>query len=336
MYYLNYSHTLRALDGYVATHNKEKVTYKERVRPAMVATAQQLLKIYGIALAKSYKRKAFTKEELPALRTNNIQLAKLTHASTRTVQRHLVRLQAAGIITKKRWHGSKAPFELWFSPKVLSLKLPDVVIATVIPREIDSQKDVDKYVEKPVNNLKNGGNNNFLSYTDNQCFKNKNTSKSPHTDTRNITSNINNIIKRVNKLLTPIEKKEDLNKKITGNTGQEWTPLALRFSLQTGNTTGNTGEKWTPLTLRGKTATGNIFFYWKHTRKSPDKKQSTGKSCLAGGKARKTGQKNRKANCSRVTPDRICRKTMGIGKKEALCKDTFDDDTRRNSKRAVV
>ncbi|WP_459212742.1 hypothetical protein [Aquimarina rhabdastrellae] len=243
MYYLNYTHTLRALDGYVAVHNKEKTNYKERVRPAMVATAQQLLKIYGIALAKAYKRKAFTKEELPALRTNNVQLAKLTHASTRTVQRHLVRLQAAGIITKKKWNGSKAPFELWFTAKVLSLKLPEMPAAVTAATLLDKETVVNNPVEKPVNKLKNEVDYNFLSYTDNQCFKNKNTTIGRHTDTSNTTSNINNRIIRVNKLLTPIEKIQNLSKRLTGYTGQERTPLPLRPSLRTGYTTGNTQEK---------------------------------------------------------------------------------------------
>ncbi|WP_459213198.1 hypothetical protein [Aquimarina rhabdastrellae] len=119
MYLLNYTYTLRALDAHVSTYNQKEEHYNVKVRAAMVATAQQLLKIYGIALAKAYKRNPFSSDALPSLRTNNVQIAKLTHSSTRTAHRHLIRLQEAGIIIKKVWHGSKAPYELWFNPEVL-------------------------------------------------------------------------------------------------------------------------------------------------------------------------------------------------------------------------
>ena len=247
MYLINYTYTLRALDNYVYAYNEKEEHYHRKVRAAMVATAAQLLKIYGIALAKAYKRKPFTAENLPSLRTNNVQIAKLTHASTRTAHRHLIRLQEAGIITKKIWHGSKAPYELWFNPEVLHLKLPIVENATETTATMSApkaKKAVDKYVDKPVNNPKLEGVTGFLSYTENQCVKNKNTPNCRNTDTSNIKKYINNKIIDVHKFST-FHKETHLK----GHTGLKKTHLK-----------GHTGQDRTPLSLRNDSEKGHIFF----------------------------------------------------------------------------
>ncbi len=247
-YLLNYGYTLKALDAFVSDFNEQETAYKNKIRPAMVATMQQLLKIYGIALAKAYKKQPFTLEKLPPLRTNNVQIAKLTHASTRTVHRHIIRLQEAGIIINKQWHGSKAPYELWFTSKVLFLKLPDVVQNSISHRKTPAIKAVNKSVDIPTNE----GQVSFKTTTDNQEIKNKKTTSCQDTDTSNTTSNINNRLIGVDKCITPMDKAYQLDKIFTGNTFKR-TPLTLRPYLRTGHTR----QQGIPLSLQPNLRAGN-------------------------------------------------------------------------------
>jgi hypothetical protein len=175
---IHYSSAFRALDHYVKQHNAVTQDLSSHIRQAMILTAREIIKIYSLSLLKANSIRAVDLENPPPLKTNNLQLAKRSNASTRTIQRHLKRLMEANIITKKIWHGSNSGYELFINPKIL-------LIGGV------------KAVNKPQKELQS----EKLKPTDNQFFKNLRTTTCPHTDTSN-NGYINNIIIGVDKLKT--------------------------------------------------------------------------------------------------------------------------------------
>ncbi|WP_298952377.1 hypothetical protein [uncultured Nonlabens sp.] len=174
---IQYSTAFNALEGYVNQHNASTKDLSSHIRQAMILTTQEIIKIYSISLLKANSIAAIDLQNLPPLKTNNVQLAKRAKASTRTIQRHLKRLMEANIITKKIWHGSNSGYELFINPNIL-------LIGGV------------KAVNKPQKELQS----EKLKPTDNQFFKNFRTTTCPHTDTSN--NYINNIIIGVDKLKT--------------------------------------------------------------------------------------------------------------------------------------
>ena len=175
---IQYSTAFNALEGYVNQHNASTKDLSSHIRQAMILTTQEIIKIYSISLFKANSIAAIDLQNLPPLKTNNVQLAKRAKASTRTIQRHLKRLIEANIITKKIWHGSNSGYELFINPNIL-------LIGGV------------KAVNKPQKELQS----EKLKPTDNQFFKNLRTTTCPHTDTSN-NGYINNIIIGVDKLKT--------------------------------------------------------------------------------------------------------------------------------------
>ncbi|GAK75676.1 hypothetical protein JCM19296_1268 [Nonlabens ulvanivorans] len=175
---IQYSTAFNALEGYVNQHNASTKDLSSHIRQAMILTTQEIIKIYSISLLKANSIAAIDLQNLPPLKTNNVQLAKRAKASTRTIQRHLKRLIEANIITKKIWHGSNSGYELFINPNIL-------LIGGV------------KAVNKPENELQT----EKSKTTDNQFFKNSKTTTCPHTDTSN-NGYINNIIIGVDKLKT--------------------------------------------------------------------------------------------------------------------------------------
>ena len=175
---IQYSTAFNALEGYVKQHNASTKDLSSHIRQAMILTTQEIIKIYSISLLKANSIAAIDLQNLPPLKTNNVQLAKRAKASTRTIQRHLKRLIEANIITKKIWHGSNSGYELFINPNIL-------LIGGV------------KAVNKPKNELQT----EKSKPTDNQFFKNIRTTTCPHTDTSN-NGYINNIIIGVDKLKT--------------------------------------------------------------------------------------------------------------------------------------
>lgn len=175
---IQYSTAFNALEGYVNQHNAGTQDLSSHIRQAMILTTQEIIKIYSISLLKANSIAAIDLQNLPPLKTNNVQLAKRAKASTRTIQRHLKRLIEANIITKKIWHGSNSGYELFINPKIL-------LIGGV------------KAVNKPQKELQS----EKLKPADNQFFKNLRTTTCPHTDTSN-NGYINNIIIGVDKLKT--------------------------------------------------------------------------------------------------------------------------------------
>ena len=60
----------------------------------------------------------YTMEDLPAMHTNCVRLAKYCRCTDRTVRNHIGRLRTLGMLETK-FHGNKKAFELWISPKFL-------------------------------------------------------------------------------------------------------------------------------------------------------------------------------------------------------------------------
>lgn len=179
MIVINYSTAFKALNGYIQCYNKE-VDRNQTVKPSMILTAQELIKIYGVSLAKANSIQTIDKSNLPSLKTNNSQLAKRTQASTRTIQRHIKRLLEAGIITEKIFHGSNASFELFINEKIL--------LATCRL----SVNEAKMALELKLNPI--------LQSTNKQEVENTSRTFCPHTDTRNNSYKANNVIKDVDNL----------------------------------------------------------------------------------------------------------------------------------------
>ena len=172
---IQYSSAFQRLDSYVKDYNDTHVL-KEQLRQAIVFTAQNIIKLYGLSLLKAKSISTVSLENLPPLRTNNVQLGKMGNASPRTIVRHLKRLQEAGFITNKIWHGSNSSYELFINPKLLW----------------ESSK---KTVNNPKNVIREGEN----LVVGNQYFKKEHRTTCHHTDTSN-NSYKTNILIEVDKL----------------------------------------------------------------------------------------------------------------------------------------
>lgn len=177
---VNYSVSFKALEAYVDSYNNKQGSIKSKIRGGIIHTAKELIKVYGVSFIKAHHiTPVKSKEELPSIRTNNVQLGKRTKMSPRSIQRHITRLQQAGIITKKIWHGSNSSFELWINPKILWIK-----------------------GLKSVNKTKMGVYEDKNQSTENQFFKNDTRTNCPHTDSYYLTNKINNTIIAVDKSTT--------------------------------------------------------------------------------------------------------------------------------------
>ncbi|WP_271769094.1 hypothetical protein [Aquimarina algiphila] len=208
---INYSISFQALDQFVFRFNNDQQTIGTKIRQSMLATAKEVIKIYGVSLVKSNKVTPIDPCNLPSLRTNNMQLAKITQASGRTIQRHIDRLLECGILTEKIWHGSHSSYELFINPKILWIK------------GVGS-------VDKVKQNRQNDQNLNI----ENQSIKNNNTPKCPHSYTSKKTNKRNNRIIAVEKLQNSWEVNFDsdlgLTEKKTHKSAEkteEWCSLSL-------------------------------------------------------------------------------------------------------------
>ena len=119
MIVIDYSTALRALDDYVKTYNEGCTSLKDRIRQGTNATAKEMIRLYGGQLILANNRAKVDRDDLPPLSTNNIHLSKVSNASSRTIQRHIKKLQEVGIITNKKFRGSKANYKVWINPKIL-------------------------------------------------------------------------------------------------------------------------------------------------------------------------------------------------------------------------
>lgn len=143
MIVVNYSTSFYALDQYIKNYNEQAFELSCRVRQGSAATARDIIVIYGRFLAKASSVEDLNLDDLPGLRTNNVQLAKLANASPRTIQRHINRLQQSGIITRKVWHGSNSSYELWLNPDILLARRRK----TVEEAELSLKLAIERYME---------------------------------------------------------------------------------------------------------------------------------------------------------------------------------------------
>ena len=122
MIVIHYPTAFKALNSFIDQYNDEVENGKQRLRTGTVMTAKELIRIYGISLLKASGTMEIKPDHLPTLQTNNVQLSKLVKCSTRTIQRHIIKLKKAGFILKKIFHGSNANFELLINPNILFTK----------------------------------------------------------------------------------------------------------------------------------------------------------------------------------------------------------------------
>ena len=226
MIIVNYSKAFKALSTYVEQYNS-RVDRSMTIKPSMIHTAHEIIKIYGVFLTKANGIQKIDKENVPPLKTNNVQLAKLTQSSSRTIQRHIIRLQEAGIITDKIFHGSNSGYELFISPEILLTSKKLTVEEAKILLELKL--------------------NPIFQNAENQVVEKEDTTKCPHTDTRNNSYKSNNIIKDVDNLSigSILQSAGYVTGNKTGNTSKRCS-AKKRNDLKdlTGNSlTGYTGEK---------------------------------------------------------------------------------------------
>jgi len=69
MIVINYSTAFKALNGYIQCYNKE-VDRNQTVKPSMILTAQELIKIYGVSLAKANSIRTIDKSNLPSCKSS--------------------------------------------------------------------------------------------------------------------------------------------------------------------------------------------------------------------------------------------------------------------------
>lgn len=227
MIVINYSTSFNALDHYIKTYNESKDTLSEQVRQGAAATAKDIIRIYGLFLVKANGVAEVDPNNLPPIRTNNVQLAKMANASPRTIQRHIKRLQEADIITDKIWHGTNSSYELFINPKILLARCRKTL------REVKISLD-----------------NALKQSLENDTVNKKHTTTCPHTDSCNNSYINNNLLKGVDNLKS--QKQIEASGNDTGyNTGNSSKRSSLPLtdendvtSYDTGNKgTGYTGEK---------------------------------------------------------------------------------------------
>ncbi|WP_232285877.1 hypothetical protein [Aquimarina agarilytica] len=141
------------------------------------------------------------------------------NASPRTIARHLKRLQEAGFITNKIWHGSNSSYELFINSNILWENL-----------------------KKAVNNPKNVAKGEENLAADNQNFKEEHRTICPHTDTSNnsYTTNILIAVDKLSKKMSSLPLtvgKESRN--VTGNKDTGYTEEKCPEKNDTSNKTGD-------------------------------------------------------------------------------------------------
>ena len=220
MLVITYSTAFKALDYHIEKYNLS-VEKSQTIKAGMILTAQTIIKVYGRYLTKVSKQQVIDKDNLPALYTNNGQLATLTRSSTRTIQRHIKRFEKAGIITGKISHGSKRNFQLFINPNILFTN-PDIS------------------VDKGENSQKLSLHSN-LQTTDSELFKKITATKSLPSDSGN-NRYTNNILIGVNKFFQ--NSSNDYSGYSSGNTKRCFEELQNGLIIDSGNTfSGYTREK---------------------------------------------------------------------------------------------
>ncbi len=219
MIVIHYSTSFDALQRFIQGYNDSQEELKSQIRQSVYCTAKEIIRLYGRVLIKANNFQKVDPENLPPLRTNNVQLANITNSSSRTIQRHIQRLLEAGIIQHKAWHGTNSSYELWINPLILLARAKLDPIKTKLDLQCAIQKDIDK-----------------------EAVKKRQRSNCPHTETCN-PGNINNIIIGVEKSLSLHHPRPTGH--ATGNDNERCSPSLMSVqptSYETGNLTGDTGE----------------------------------------------------------------------------------------------
>lgn len=145
---INYTRTFKAINKHIDSYNLEKES-KERVKANMIHTTHQMIKLYAINLIELSRKREVDPLNLPPLRTNNIQLHRLTTSSARTIQRHINRLKEAGVIQQKTFKGTSANYEIVLNPDLLVIKGSNETIGFKVEQElIKARKNQEEAVLK--------------------------------------------------------------------------------------------------------------------------------------------------------------------------------------------
>lgn len=172
MIVIHYPTAFKALDRFIDQFNEQAGKCTQRLRTGAMATAKELVRIYGVSLLKANGVQEITRENLPTLQTNNHQLAKLVKCSVRTIQRHITRLQSAGIITRKIFHGSNANYELLIKPEILLVK--EKLSVEKIEQALQNSLEVARQNDLQALNLNGMASNCRHTYTCNTGKQNNN------------------------------------------------------------------------------------------------------------------------------------------------------------------
>ncbi|WP_298514980.1 hypothetical protein [uncultured Kordia sp.] len=194
---IHFSSAFKALDCFAKQHNDVTDRLSDRLRQPVIATAREIIRIYGAFLLKESRKASFDSSNIPPLETNSVQLAKIAHVSPRTIRRHIKRLLDAKIITEKVFKGRKANYKLRFNPNIL-------LISGV----------------KAVKNSKKSNEQQKIKATDNQFFKNNIRTSCPESDTSN-NSYINNILIAVDNKMNIDRSLNSRSSKVEFLTGNE-------------------------------------------------------------------------------------------------------------------
>lgn len=116
---IHYPTAYKALDNYVDRFNSRTSQSSHKLKTATVAAAKEIIRIYGASLLKSKNQNLADYNHLPPLYTNNQQLATLIKCSSRSIQRYILKLRQASVVTGKVLHGPNANYELWINPEIL-------------------------------------------------------------------------------------------------------------------------------------------------------------------------------------------------------------------------
>ena len=201
-------------------HNDSHEALSDKIKASVLLTAKEIIRIYGVFLLKANGLMELTAENLPALKTNNSQLANLVKVSPRTIQRHIIKLQEAGIITGKEFCGSNSGYELLINPKIL--------LARCRKDLLEAEKELQEAKQKN---------------TEYQQVENKGTTNCPHTYTSNNSYNKNNLLIDVDNSngSSPDQRRTDNQR---NGSSLSLTEILSKAGYPTGNTlTGNTREK---------------------------------------------------------------------------------------------
>ncbi len=236
---IHYSSAFKSLDRFVKNYN-EVHPLKEQIRQAIVFTAQNMIKLYGLSVIKAQSITATSQDKQIPLFTNNVQLGKMGNCSPRTIQRHIKRLCEAGIITHKIWHGSNSSYELLINPKVLG-----------------------KSVKKGVDNSKLNSKEQENLNTKNQYLTKREETTCLHTDVTSNNSYTTNILIAVDKLntkmssfsLTGTQKSRNATSNNFSGYTEEKCPKKSEISYNTGDKK-NTGSS-KKIDVAPKEAEGN-------------------------------------------------------------------------------